>query len=157
MGQTKQRMLYKMCCKLAEELETVFSGNHTLFSGMVLFNPLSSVCLPCLITNLMLHGCPCFCPYFLSMTEKEKMALSFCPVASWFRLPVGLGAGDQDPSTQKDVGDKTGFTRGNSDLDYHFLRMIYVCLISYHSDRFQTGRREEFTATEYSPARIWQS
>jgi len=39
--------------------------------------------------------------------------------------------------------------RGNSDLDYHFLGTIYVCLMSYHSDRSQIGRRDEFTATKH--------
>lgn len=46
MGKTKLRQSHKICCKLGEVLETVFFGNHTLFSGMVLFNPLSGVCLP---------------------------------------------------------------------------------------------------------------
>lgn len=82
MGKTMLRLSHKICCKLGELLEAVFSGNHTLFSGMVLFKPLSGICLPYLMTNLILHACHHSCPYFLSITEKGKMALNFCPLGS---------------------------------------------------------------------------
>lgn len=82
MGKTKLQLSRKICCKLGEVLETVFSGNHTLFSGAVLFNPLSSICLPYLMTHLMLHACHHSCPYFLSITEKGRMASNFCLVGS---------------------------------------------------------------------------
>lgn len=55
------------------------------------------------------------------------------------------------------MGDKTGFTRGNSDLDYRFLETIYICLISYCSDTSLTARREEFTATKHLVAKVHQS
>lgn len=154
MGKTKLRLSHKIYCKLGEVLETLFSGNHKLFSGVVLFNPLSSVCLPYFMANLMLHACHHRCLYFLSITEKGEVALNFFPDGSYSDCLCDLEQETKIQEHKKSVGDKTGFTRGNSDLDYHFLGMVYVCLISSHSDRSQTGGREEFTATKHLPARI---
>lgn len=71
MGKNELRVSQKICCKLGKVLETLFFGNHLLFSGIVHFNPLSSVCLPYSMTNMMLHACHLSSAFYLHNKTKE--------------------------------------------------------------------------------------
>lgn len=65
MGKTSLRLSKKKCHKLEEVLETLFFWQPHVIQWDGSFNPLSSICLPYLMTNMMLHACHLWSAFFL--------------------------------------------------------------------------------------------